>query len=608
MHVKDQKEKIFGIKESTLKSILNIIKIAIICFIAVYVIGNFQPYYEGVDSYVLGITAKQFSQGAYSVTNEFLEETGRWEFVPFPWVKTIHETAVPFSTGVGLPSLGAVFYLIAGDYGLFYIGPIFTILLLIIFDRIATKLFGEYVGFLAFLFVSTHYFITFWGPDFLTDISFTLFFILGCFYLIKFLKKFHEYNILIASSFFSICTFFRINGAIFLPIEIFILIGYFVYEKTVESRSRNNFIEENANYNQLKFWKLKLLKKFKIITFLIIPWLGFLLFWLSFNSYYFDDPMTNYYDVFSEKQIGESDLSFFEDGETKPIAFLIYSKFVLPYVVFISQEFFIDSYDVFDKDFIGLETLVILISVLAISFYLRDKRLELIIFTVFIIGHTLFYASIYPSKPIVNRYMISVLPLFSIILAYLIIRILRWNFFKYFTISLKINKGFKIAFVTFLILFFVVEFSFSPPIRNLDKDGFEFKNPIEFAGRYPLDLEGLTKNSIVVVTMGSWSLDYDVIPYTTVWDSRFYFSGFDPNFINDKSVELLIQILEDGEQVYVFKKPSYFSDKPFLRYLIENHNVILKEYSESFCKMELVNNKIVKTDEICISTDFEWKE
>ena len=67
---------------------------------AVYVIGSFEPYYEGTDSYLYGIVAKNLVVGDYSISNNLLEETGRDEFVGGNWVETIHETAIP----VGYPN------------------------------------------------------------------------------------------------------------------------------------------------------------------------------------------------------------------------------------------------------------------------------------------------------------------------------------------------------------------------------------------------------------------------------------------------------------------------------------------------------------------------
>ena len=110
---------------------INLAKIALIVFSSLYLIGNFDPFYEGVDSLLYGLTAIELSTNdSYQISNLLLENSGKWEFIPHQWVKTIHNTAIPRSNP-GLPFLATLSYSIGGDYGLFYLGPIFTIALLI---------------------------------------------------------------------------------------------------------------------------------------------------------------------------------------------------------------------------------------------------------------------------------------------------------------------------------------------------------------------------------------------------------------------------------------------------------------------------------------------
>jgi hypothetical protein len=105
-------------------------KIIIILIAAMYLIGNFTVYYEAKDAYLYGIEAVNFSEGIYSISNELLTETGKIEFVGDNYRKTIQGDAVP-SSGVGTPLLGTLFYILGGQYGLFYLGPILGILFLI---------------------------------------------------------------------------------------------------------------------------------------------------------------------------------------------------------------------------------------------------------------------------------------------------------------------------------------------------------------------------------------------------------------------------------------------------------------------------------------------
>jgi len=58
--------------------------------------------------------------------------------------------------------------------------------------------------------------------------------------------------------------------------------------------------------------------------------------------------------------------------------------------------------------------------------------------------------------------------------------------------------------------------------------------------------------------------------------------------------------MKNGYNFYSFKDPqSPHQDKPFLRYLVENHHFVLKEHSTSFCKLEINKEINQKSDEIC---------
>ncbi|MGI0056689.1 MAG: glycosyltransferase family 39 protein, partial [Nitrosarchaeum sp.] len=273
--------------------VLNTVKILIIIFVSISLIANFSPYYLGIDSFVYGISAIDLANGSYGFTNKFLQETGDWEFVPNQWAKTIHNTAIPIGS-VGIYGISTIAYLIGGNYGLFYLGPLATVLLLIFSERIATNLFGRFVGFVTLLLVATDITIFTHGTQLLTDNIFTLFFIFGCFYLVKFLRDGQEKFILLCSTFFVASTFLRYNSIITLPIEIILVIGNFVLLSKI-MKKHETLITENSSSNIFSLTMIS--KKYtKISIFLIVPWLFFFLFLFSYNQYYFGDPLTNYFD------------------------------------------------------------------------------------------------------------------------------------------------------------------------------------------------------------------------------------------------------------------------------------------------------------------------
>ena len=229
--------------------LIKIIKIIIIGFVSFSLFTNAIPFYLGYDDVNYGLATINLSEGNFGITNNLEQETdnprgGAYnQYVPNSYVKTVQNEAIPTSS-VGIYVIGSFFYLLGGFVGLFYFGPIVTVALLIFFERLSTKFFGNLVGLIALLFVIADWQIFFVGLRFLTDNLFSLFFILGVFSIIKFIpKKDHRY-ILLSSTFFTISTFIRINGVIFFPTEILILLGFFVApylkESKIFNRHKNN--------------------------------------------------------------------------------------------------------------------------------------------------------------------------------------------------------------------------------------------------------------------------------------------------------------------------------------------------------------------------------
>jgi len=111
---------------------LGLIKIIIIILVSVYLIGEFLPFYlERGDDSLYGFGAIQIVNGSYEYTNEFLLNTEYKEFYFGPFIKTIHNTLIP-NGAIGIYGLAAFSYFLGGYYALFYLGPIITILFLII--------------------------------------------------------------------------------------------------------------------------------------------------------------------------------------------------------------------------------------------------------------------------------------------------------------------------------------------------------------------------------------------------------------------------------------------------------------------------------------------
>jgi len=227
-------------------SILDVIKIGIIIFVSFSLIANFNLYYNQIDTLIYGYTGISLTQGTYGITNELLEKTGDPTFIPLFYAKTVFGYAIPFASA-GMTGISTFAYLLGGYYGLFYVGPIFTILLLIISERVATKWFGSFVGLLTLVFVSASAVIYFWGRALMTESIFSVFFILGCFYLIKFFHEKRERLILLSTIFFVASAFVRFIGMSIFPVEILLILGYFIAHRF--RATKNELISSNKSQN-----------------------------------------------------------------------------------------------------------------------------------------------------------------------------------------------------------------------------------------------------------------------------------------------------------------------------------------------------------------------
>jgi len=195
-------------------SILDLLKIGIIILILFTLLTNIKPYYGGGDDYDIAIAGINFAKGSYGITNELWQKTGTYLFVPQHWYETKQDVLVPV-TSPGIVILSALSYIIGGYYGLFFLGPLLTILFLIISERVATKLFGSFVGLVTLLLIGSDWRIFKVGVELLTDNIFSVFFVLGIYFLIKFFHEKKDKLILFSSIFFCYICFFQVQRITF---------------------------------------------------------------------------------------------------------------------------------------------------------------------------------------------------------------------------------------------------------------------------------------------------------------------------------------------------------------------------------------------------------
>jgi len=370
-------------------SIIGIIKIAFIIFVSFSFFTNINPFYNGGDDYVYAITGIDLSNGKYGYTNELWTETERIEFIPQHWKETNQDVLVPVSSP-GIIATSAFSYLIGGYLGLLFMGPIFSILFLIISERAATKWFGSFVGLISLILVGSDLIIFRVGVQLLTDNIFSVFFVLGVFYLMKFFHLKQEKLILISSIFFVISSFFRFNGLLFLPIEVLLVIGYFVFQNISTSRLKLN---SNNILSMKTFSKFNTKRILKISALMILPWLSIFLFYFSYNDYYFGDPLTSYYESRGlDSQYLFSSFFIFNEDRFDSIKF--YSIEFLPDIIGFNLLKF--SYnDLIDplENLLTIFSFFILILAVGISLYDKNKRIEIFVLLSFILGLLLFYSS-----------------------------------------------------------------------------------------------------------------------------------------------------------------------------------------------------------------------
>ena len=579
--------------KNKIDSLVSIIKIAIIIFSAYAVIANFIPFFENGNPYFYAINAMLFGNGEFSITNEFLQETMHVEFVPENWIITDHGTAVPIS-GSGLAVAGSIFYLIGGYYGLFYLSPIFYIILLVASERISTKLFGSYVGFFTLLVVASSNLLFRNSIELLTESIFSLFFIIAVFYLIKFIKTKKNYFLLVSTIVFTVSTWIRINGLIAFPLEIFIISTYVVFTLAFKRKSLENNINsiKKSSQNFKKF----ITKKIIIISLIVaIPWLIFLTSHLAYYEDNFGDPLSNYGDhTRSMQKYYDTSISGILKFEQKDFENIKqFSKYLLPYQIAAIYNNSSENYDeILGSNWLGFVSLISLLLISGIAFFTKDKRLEIFVLIVFVLGTVWFFSSVTTESRaehgVPGRYMLPVFILSSMIFGYFIQKIIR----KQIVTQKLLFKILKISLITTLGIFFILAFYYSNPIQIISEEGLNFKNPEKFIERYPLELEGLNKESIVVTIIGPRAIEYGLIPFDLMSTK-----------LSENSINLLRELIKDGHDVNIFKIPFTTNEKEIISKLTSQHNFILKDHSETFCKIKLSTNEEYTSDENCLNSE-----
>ena len=137
------------------------------------------------------------------------------------------------------------------------------------------------------------------------------------------------------------------------------------------------------------------------------------------------------------------------------------------------------------------------------------------------------------------------------------------------------------------LVFFILAYYNANPVQAILNEEEFVKNPEDFVERYPLDLEGLSSNSVIIAHNGDWVIEYGLTPFFPLYKGE----------VSLDSVNLLKEVINDGNDVYIFKTPTTNSEKDTIRNLVNNHGFIVSDFSKSFCSVEIKNNTSNKTSD-----------
>lgn len=597
-------------------NILLFSKIIVISFIFLFLIGNFTPYFEGKDARIYGNVAINIAEGKYSITNDLLQKTGMWEFTPTGYVKTINNEGVP-AISIGLPLIASLAFLIGGENGLFLLNPIITTLLLIVSERVTSKFFGKYVGFLVLLMIATNIIFISYGQELLGESIFSILLILGVFYLINFIRTDKPSHLFLASSIFAISTFVRINGVIFFPIEIIIL-SFFVLWKVIKNKDQSTQISKNQFF--IFLYKIKWKKlTFKIIL-CVVPWLIFLAFWFGYNDYYFGSPLNDYASVFPPQESltsqTDSKYSIFSFNNERFDLLKGYSKFLLPsiflYLEKPPQNFtFIDNpsmssflsdmseflSELFSNHNLGLLSFFVIIASLAIAFKTKIKQVEILIFTFFSLGFVWFFSASFfqlQTDYLPGRWIIPAFPLFSMMIGFIIQQMWFPN-----NLEKHCNKTtvWRIVIIVFLVLFFVASFANSY-VQLFQEKVFTFNYPDSSK-----ELINDIPNGILLTAQSFSTYDTGFIPFYP------YYNENGEKILSKTEFPMMAKSMLDGlldknYLIFISKKEISDINKPFLENLVYSNEYEITEYDEKFCTIKKADTLNNNSNLDCYNLDF----
>ena len=252
------------------------------------------------------------------------------------------------------------------------------------------------------------------------------------------------------------------------------------------------------------------------------------------------------------------------------------------------------------NNWLSIMSFIIIVGILIYSIKNKNKPTEIIVIISFIAVTLSFFSMSYiaPSSFSINpdiqdRYMMSNVPLSSLLIGYFLSSV----FVSKATISLrglKINKKYlRKSVVVLIIIFLIFSIYGSKPMDKFMAKGFFYKNPENFAKKYPVASEGVSENNIIIDHRGRKSLEYGAIAFNWAIGDR------------NSTFQNLKMLLEKNYDVFAFKKYYTSSNTDsFLHSLESNQGIIVKDHSKTFCKLMIIDSPLnienqTKSDNSC---------
>jgi hypothetical protein len=243
----------------------------------------------------------------------------------------------------------------------------------------------------------------------------------------------------------------------------------------------------------------------------------------------------------------------------------------------------------------GLLTFFVMLFAIFASYFWLNKKTVIIFFSLIIFVNILFWSASHVSfgrDSILGRYLVTTFPFFSMIISFLLVSCFQIKS------SQKFQNKKKVGILTLKILVFIglglllgVAWYNSPTIQWIGNENKFLSKPSLITSYYPLEMEGISQNSIIVGGHSAKNIDYGFSTFDPTLGMPIQRSvPFNPELLNPEVMKKMKSLIENGESLFIFKDYVNKNEKIFRQVLVDDYGYVLKDYSKSFCKLEISEN------------------